>query len=143
MKVKIKRIDIELPLPEYKTEGAVGLDLYARVETTIPAKAVAKIPANVIVKTPPNYLFLIASRSSTPFKKGLMPANGVGIGDPDFCGEQDEYHIAVFNYSDNAVVVERGERIAQGIFVPIERVEWQEVNTMSAKSRGGFGSTDK
>lgn len=143
MKVQIKRIDKSLPLPEYKTKGAVGLDLYARLDTTVPARSTGKIPANVIIQTPPDHMFLITSRSSSPFKKGLMPANGVGVGDPDFCGEEDEYHIAVYNFTDHDVTVKRGERVAQGIFVPITRVVWQEVKKMNPKSRGGFGSTDK
>lgn len=142
MKVKIKRVDTSLPLPEYKTAGAVGVDLYARITTKIKPHAFEKIPANVIIQTPPGCMFLLAFRSSTPFKRGLVPANGVGIGDQDFCGEGDEYHIAVYNTTSKSVTIDRGERIAQGIFVPIEKVEWQEVATMKKPTRGGFGSTD-
>lgn len=141
MIVRIKRIDKRLPLPEYQTKGAVGCDLYARIATKIPAKSLFKIPANIIVETPPGFMFVIVSRSSTPFKKGLMKANGIGIIDQDFSGPKDEIKLAVYNFSDSQVTVERGERIAQGIFVPVSTADWLEVKSMSKDSRGGFGST--
>jgi dUTP pyrophosphatase len=141
MKIKIKRVDKQLPLPTYQTKGSAGCDLYARVTMTIEPKKLAKIPANVIVETPKGYMFLIASRGSTPFKKGLMMAHGVGIGDQDFWGPEDEYHIPVYNITDAAVTVERGERIAQGIFIPIEIAEWDEVEEINEPNRGMFGST--
>lgn len=142
MKVKIKRIDKELHLPVYQTSGSVGCDLLARETTTIAPKSLGKIPANVIIETPKGYMFVVASRGSTPFKKGLLPPHGFGVGDQDFCGPDDEYHIAVYNFTDEEVTIERGERIAQGIFVPIEIAEWEEVETMDHNStRGGFGST--
>lgn len=142
MKVKISRIDKDLPLPTYQTNGSVGCDLFARVDTKIPAKSLGRIPANVIIETPPGYMFVVASRGSTPFKKGLLPPHGIGIGDQDFCGPEDEYQIPVYNFTDQEVVIERGERVAQGIFVPIEKVEWEELDSMGHnKTRGGFGST--
>lgn len=141
MKVKIKRIDKSLPLPVYHTKGAVGCDLYARLTTTISAKSLGKIPANVIIQTPPGYMFVVASRGSTPFKKGLMPPHGIGIGDQDFYGPEDEYQIAVYNFTNKAVIIESGERIAQGIFVPVEIAQWEEVDEVAEDNRGMFGST--
>ncbi len=142
MKVKIKRVDKELPLPVYQTSGSVGCDLVARIDTLILAKSLGKIPANVIIETPKGFMFMIASRGSTPFKKGLLPPHGIGVGDQDFCGPDDEYQIPVYNFTDRDVEIKRGERVAQGIFVPIEVVEWQEVDSMNHnKTRGGFGST--
>lgn len=142
MIVKIKRIDKKLPLPEYQTKGSVGCDLYARVETKIPSKSLAKIPSNIILETPPGFMFVIASRSSTPFKKGLMKANGIGIVDQDFSGPKDEINLAVYNFTDSEVTVEKGERIAQGMFVPVAVAEWLEVKSMvHNQTRGGFGST--
>jgi dUTP pyrophosphatase len=142
MKVKITRIDKSLPLPIYHTAGSVGCDLYARITTKISPKTVAKIPANVIIQTPPGFMFMIASRGSTPLKKGLMPPHGVGIGDQDFYGPDDEYQILVYNFTDKEVIVEKGERLAQGIFVPIEKAQWEEVDLTEQKNRGMFGSTD-
>ena len=141
MKVKIKRIDKDLPLPVYQTNGSVGCDLIARITTQIPAKSLARIPSNVIIQTPPGYMFVVASRGSTPYKKGLLPPHGIGIGDQDFWGPKDEYDIAVYNFTDKEVTVERGERIAQGIFVPVEIAEWEEVDQVDAPNRGKFGST--
>lgn len=142
MKVKIKRIDKKLPLPVYQTSGSVGCDLVSRIDMTISPKSLGRIPANVIIETPKGYMFAVASRGSTPFKKGLLPPHGLGIGDQDFCGPEDEYHIPVYNFTDEDVLVKKGERVAQGIFVPIEVVEWEEVESMDHNiNRGSFGST--
>lgn len=141
MIVKIKRVDKSLPLPQYHTSGSVGCDLYARVTTKIPPQSLAKIPANVIIQTPPGFMFMLAFRGSTPFRKGLIPANGVGVGDQDFYGPEDEYQIAVYNFTEKEVVVEKGERVAQGIFVQVEIAKWEEIETVAEKNRGMFGST--
>ena len=140
MKIKIKRFDKELPLPEYKTEGAVAFDFYARVPITILPKGVVRVPLNVALELPEGYMLMMAARSSL-HKKGLIFANGVGIGDRDFCGNNDEYHAALYNFSDNPVSIERGERIAQGIIKKYDKADWEEVDDLGNKNRGGFGST--
>lgn len=142
-KVKITRIDKSLPLPKYHTKGSVGLDLYARVTTEISSHSFGKIPANIIIQTPPGYMFMITLRSSTPQMFALLAPHGIGVGDQDFSGPEDEYQVLVYNFSEKEVVVKKGERVAQGIFVPIEKVEWEEIKVRRKKSRGGFGSTDK
>ncbi len=141
MNVSIKRIDPTLPLPEYHTQGAVAFDLYARETTVIPPRGVALVPANIVVAIPKRMMLLITSRSSTAMRKGLMLGNGVGTIDQDYCGSNDELKINTYNFTDNPVTVERAERIAQAIFVPIERVDFQEVEEMGSTSRGGFGTT--
>lgn len=141
MKIRIKRVDKSLPLPEYQTEGSVACDIYARETVAVPVHGLAKVPGNVIIDCPPGYMFMVASRSSTPSRKGLMFANGVGIGDQDFCGPEDEWNIIVYNFTDHEVVVERGERIAQILFFPNEKAEWEEVDEMTKPTRGGIGST--
>ncbi|MFH1181346.1 MAG: dUTP diphosphatase [Candidatus Woesearchaeota archaeon] len=140
MKVRIKRIDKTLPLPVYQTKGSVGFDISAREETKIKPKEIVLIPGNIIVETPPGYMLLVALRSSTPRKKGLMKPHGIGIVDNDYCGDEDEVKVQVYNPTEKEVTVEKGERIAQGVFVKIERFDWEETDTMG-KSRGGFGST--
>ncbi len=140
LEVAIKRIDTDLPLPRYATEGSVGFDILCREDTEIAPRTTGLIPGNVIVQTPPGYMLLLALRSSTPRRKGLLTPNGVGIIDQDYCGEGDELMVLVYNFRDEAVTVKRGERIAQGIFVPIAQVRWREVNEVG-KGRGGFGST--
>ena len=141
-KVKIKRIDKSLPLPAYETDGSVGFDIIARENTTIPPKEISLVPGNIIVAVPRGYMLVVASRSSTPKKKGLTPPHGLGIIDHDYCGEQDEIKIQVYNFTENSVTVQKGEKIAQGVFIKIDKLSWDEVDTMNTASRGGFGSTD-
>ncbi len=140
LQVTIKRIDKDLPLPMYATQGSVGFDLYCREETEIAPRCIELIPANVIVQIPPGYMLMLTMRSSTPRRKGLLIPNGVGIIDQDYCGEGDELRVQVLNFREEAVTVKRGERIAQGIFIPIARVTWNEADEMGS-GRGGFGST--
>ncbi len=141
MKVKIKRIDKTLPLPVYETGGSVGFDMIARENTEVAAGKIAMVPANVIVEVPVGYMLIVASRSSTPLKKGLLPPHGFGIIDHDYCGPADEIRVLVYNFSQRDVEVKRGEKIAQGVFVKIDKFEWEEVEEMQRESRGGFGST--
>jgi len=138
--IKIKRFDQSLPLPEYKTKGAAGFDLAARETTIIKAGEVGIIPLNLAIATPKGHFVLLCTRSST-YKLGLTMINGIGIIDSDFCGDEDEFRFAVQNFTKKPVTVEKGTRIAQGIFVKFTRAKWQEVAKMSAKNRDGFGST--
>ena len=142
MKIKIKRIDKGLPLPKYETSGSVGFDFLAREDTLVKAKSIALIPGNVIVETPVGYMLKIALRSSTPKRKGLLSPHGVGVIDQDYCGNEDEIKIQVYNFTNQDVLVEKGEKIAQGVFVKIDKFEWEEVDEMNKKTRGGFGSTN-
>lgn len=140
LQVNVKRIDTELPLPDYATAGSVGFDLVCRQDTEVAPHQLGRIPGNVIVQIPPGYMLLLTMRSSTAHRKGLLIPNGVGVIDQDYCGEGDELLISVYNFRNEAVTVTRGERIAQAIFVPIARVAWHEVNEIGP-GRGGFGST--
>jgi dUTP pyrophosphatase len=140
LEVTIKRIDTDLPLPAYATAGSVGFDVICRADIEIAPRKLGLIPGNVIVQTPPGYMLLLTLRSSTPRRKGLLIPHGLGIIDQDYCGDGDELLVQVYNFRDEAVTVKRGERIAQGIFVPIVRVTWREVDEVG-QGRGGFGST--
>lgn len=142
MKVKIKRIDKSLPLPVYETGGSVGFDILARETVTIIPGTIELIPGNIIVEVPEGYMLAVASRSSTPKKKGLTPPHGFGVIDRDYCGPEDEVKIQVYNFSGSPVTIERGEKIAQGVFVRVDKFEWEESEEMQKQSRGGFGSTD-
>ncbi len=84
--VGIKRFDTTLPLPEYKTGGAAAIDLYARETTVIPARGIGYVPLNIALQLPENTWALLAARSSL-HKKGLMLANGIGVGDYDYRGD--------------------------------------------------------
>ncbi|MDD4628336.1 MAG: dUTP diphosphatase [Candidatus Peribacteraceae bacterium] len=141
MQVAIQRIDTSLPLPRYESAGAVGFDLITRETTIIGAGKIALVPGNVIVKVPAGYALLIIPRSSLPRKKALVCPHSVGVIDCDYHGAKDEILVQVQNIGDTPVTVERGERIAQGIFVKVDRAEWSEVDGHGAETRGGFGST--
>jgi dUTP pyrophosphatase len=95
----------------------------------------------LVIAVPDGYFLGIFARSSTPLKRGLMVANGVGIIDSDYCGPDDEIKIQVLNITDAPVKVARGDRLAQGIVLKSPRVEWEEVDEMRVPTRGGFGST--
>lgn len=142
MDIKIKRIDKDLPLPRYETVGAAGFDLLARETTRIKPGEIALIPANIVVETPHDYMLQISSRSSSPKKKGLSMPHGVGVIDSDYSGNGDEIKVQVYNFTKNETTVERGEKIAQGVFVRIDHAIWHEVDDMQKVTRGGFGSTD-
>lgn len=142
MKVKIKRIDQSLPLPVYETAGSVGFDILAREEREISSGGIEIVPSNLIVEVPKGYMLVVASRSSTPIRKGLTPPHGFGIIDHDYCGPNDEIGVLVYNFSGESVKVARGEKIAQGVFVRVDKFEWEEVSEIEGESRGGFGSTD-
>src|SRR3989344_4433164 len=141
-KIKIKRFDRSLPLPEYKTAGAAGFYMVARETVTIAPATMGYVLLSAALETPKNHFLILAARSST-HRMGLMPANGIGIGDSDFRGDADEYKIALLNFTKKPVTVEKGTRIAQGIFVKLVKATWHEVERMKTKTRGGFGSTGK
>lgn len=142
MRVKIKRIDKDLPLPQYETDGSVGFDIIARENTVIKPGTIELVPSNVVVEVPEGYMLIVASRSSTPRKHGVTPPHGFGIIDHDYCGPEDEIKIQVYNFSGGPVTIERGTKIAQGVFVRIDKFDWEEVNEIREEGRGGFGSTD-
>jgi dUTP pyrophosphatase len=140
-RVKIKRVDKSLPLPIYETKGSVGFDLLARETTIVEPKKIELVPANLIVEVPEGYMLALVSRSSTPKKKGLLKPHSIGVIDQDYCGDQDELKIQVYNFTNQTVTVEKGEKIAQGVFIRVDKFEWQEVDQMNSENRGGFGST--
>ena len=127
-------------MPKRQTDGAAAFDLTAREEVAIEPGKVGYVFVNVAVETPAEHFLMVAARSST-HKKGLMMANGIGIIDPDYSGNEDELKVAYFNFTGEPVIIEKGERIAQGTFVRITHSEWEEVNEMPNKTRGGFGTT--
>lgn len=140
MEVSIRRIDKEVPLPEYKTAGAVAMDCLVREDIEIPSKQVVLASLNIALKPPRGHFVLLAARSSL-YKRGLMMANSIGIGDEDFSGDNDEYCAALYNFSDQTVLVKRGERLVQMMILPVDRVQWKDVETLGTTDRGGFGTT--
>lgn len=141
MRIRIRRLDPAIALPAYHSADAVAFDFSARVEAAVAPGAVALIPTGLVIEVPAGHALLVVARSSLPIRKRLMVANGVGIIDRDYCGPTDEIKVEVYNFSDVPVTIARGERIAQGLIVPVARAEWEEVADAQAPSRGGFGST--
>ncbi len=127
-------------MPAYKTSGAAALDVMAREQVEVLPRSLAYVPLNVAVQAPEGYFMILVARSST-HKKGLWMANGIGIMDPDFSGDEDEYKAVYYNFTDKPVIIEKGERIAQIVCVKMATPTVQEVDVMPNKTRGGFGTT--
>jgi dUTP pyrophosphatase len=142
MQLTIRRFDKTLPLPEYKTEGAAALDLYSREEVTIKPGEVKLIPLNIALELPQNHFVLLVNRSST-YKMGITCVNGLGIGDYDYRGDNDEYKFPALNYTDKEVTIEKGTRCCQMLILPVHQVDVKEVEHLGNTDRGGFGSTGK
>ena len=141
MNVRISRVDKSLPLPEYQTKGAVAFDFITRKTTVVEPKTIALVPGNLVVEIPEGYMLVVASRSSTSRRKNLFIPHGIGIIDNDHCGPEDEIKVQVYNNSDEPVTVEKGERIAQGVFVRVDKAKFVESDLSNNKTRGQFGST--
>jgi dUTP diphosphatase len=139
--IRIVRLDPSLSLPTYATAGSAGFDLAASVDMSIAPGEVALVPTGLVIEVPPGHFLGIFARSSTPLKRGLMIANGVGVVDPDYCGPEDEIKIEVLNFTAAPVAVRRGDRLAQGIILPFVRAEWDEQPRPARPTRGGFGAT--
>ena len=140
-----------ISIPKYESDGAVGFDFVCHGNThindvhgtVIEAGRMKLIPTGVIVEVPKGYMLMVVPRSSTARKYNLMMPNSVGIIDNDYCGEDDEILIPVYNFGEHDVFVKTGDKIAQGVIVKIATADFVEVDSMAEESRGGFGSTDK
>jgi dUTP pyrophosphatase len=141
MRLKIRRLDSTVSLPSYGTSEAAGFDLASAHDIVVAPRQIVLVRTGLVIEVPTGYFLAIFARSSTPLKRGLMVANGVGVVDPDYSGPHDEVMIQVMNISDSDVKVSRGDRLAQGIVLPAPRVSWDEVTEIREVTRGGFGST--
>ncbi len=141
MKVRIVRLDPAVPMPSYQTAGAAGFDLAASADCTIQPGQISLVPTGLVIAVPPGHFLGIFARSSTPLKRGLVVANGVGVLDSDYCGQTDEVKIQLMNVTNAPVDVKRGDRLAQGVIVPFVRADFEETASATAPDRGGFGST--
>jgi dUTP diphosphatase len=143
MRLKIRRLDSTVSLPSYGTSEAAGFDLASAHDLTIGARQIALVRTGLVIEVPTGYFLAIFARSSTPLKRGLIVANGVGVIDPDYSGPNDEVMIQVMNVTETDVRIQRGDRLAQGIVLPAPRVTWEEVSEIREVTRGGFGATGK
>ena len=142
MKVRIKKLDPRAVVPTYGTKYSAGADLYALLDTPleIAAGATVLVHTGLSAEIPEGYCGLIFARSGISVKRGLAPANKVGVIDADYRGE---IMVALHNHSEIAQTVEVGERIAQLAIVPFLRAEYELADELSdtVRASGGFGST--
>lgn len=143
MKTKIKKLREKARIPVYQTENSAAADLYACLDEpfTVCAGARAKIPTGIAMEYEnENAAAVICARSGLSAKHGIALANGIGVVDPDYRGE---IFVSVVNLSDKDYTIEDGERIAQLMFLPVIRAEFELSEQLSETERGegGFGST--
>jgi dUTP pyrophosphatase len=141
--VRIRRLNPSVELPAYATAGSAAFDLAASEATLIAPAEVRLVPTGLVIEVPEGMFLAVFARSSTPLKKGLMVANGVGVVDSDYCGPTDEVRIPVINVTAAPVEIRKGDRIAQGILLPSPQIQWEEVDELATTSRGGFGGTGR
>ncbi|MBE6986683.1 MAG: dUTP diphosphatase [Ruminococcaceae bacterium] len=142
--IRVKKLHPEAILPTYGTEEAAGADLYACLEesVTIQPGHSAFIPTGLALEVPKGCAGLIYARSGMACKRGLAPANKVGVIDSDYRGE---IRVVLLNHSGQAQTVQPGERIAQMIITPVLMPAYTETEDLTDTDRGtgGFGSTGK
>lgn len=143
MKLNVKKINEKAILPTYGTKYSAGADLYACIDEsiTINAGETKLIPTGLAMEIPFGYAGLIYARSGLASKKGLAPANKVGVVDADYRGE---VMVALHNHSQEAKSIDPKERIAQLVIAPFLSVEYNlvdELDENTERGTGGFGST--
>lgn len=142
MKVNIKKLNENAKIPTYATEFAAGSDLYACIDDKLEINPheTKLVPTGFSIEIPEGYAGLIYARSGLALKKGLAPANKVGVIDSDYRGE---VMVALHNHTNEIKEIEPFERIAQLVITPFLRVEFDETNelTKTVRGEGGFGST--
>jgi dUTP pyrophosphatase len=131
-----------LPLPDYATDGAAGMDLLAAVDApvTLAPGARALIPTGLRIALPPGHELQVRPRSGLALRHGIVLPNSPGTIDEDYRGE---LQVIVMNAGEAPFTVERGMRIAQAVLAPVVRAAWREVAELpdTARGPGGFGST--
>jgi len=142
--VRVKILKAGAKLPTYGSEQAAGADLYACLEAplTIAPGETAFVPTGIALEVPMGCAGLIYARSGLACKRGLAPANKVGVVDSDYRGE---IIVALHNHGAIPQIVESGERVAQFVITPVLTPAYEVAEELSdtARNQGGFGSTGK
>ena len=140
--IQIKKLRENAIIPTLGSPLSAGADFYACVDadTTIPPGQTVMIPSGIALEIPAGCVGLVCARSGLSTRRGLAPANKVGVIDADYRGE---ITIALHNHSSAAETISPGERVAQLLIVPILSFEFSETDSLSDTERGdgGFGST--
>jgi len=144
VKVLVKKLDLKVQLPSYKTEGSSGMDLMAFIENPIKIapNTSALIPTGISVAIPNDVEIQIRSRSGLAAKSSISVLNTPGTIDSDYRGE---LKIILFNHSKEEFVVRNNDRIAQMVLMPVLKIDFEEVDNLpdTLRGSGGFGSTGK
>ncbi|MFO7974850.1 MAG: dUTP diphosphatase [Candidatus Hydrogenedentota bacterium] len=134
----------DIPLPQYETAHAAGMDVRAAVlePVTLAPGGRALVPTGLRIALPPGYEAQIRPRSGLAINHGLSLLNSPGTIDADYRGE---IRIIIANLGQDPYTIKRGDRIAQMIIAPVTQVQWDLVNTLesTARGEGGFGSTGR
>ncbi len=141
MRLPIRRLDPNLPLPRYAHDGDAGLDLFAAEATVLPPGHRALVPTGVAIELPDGYAAFVQPRSGRALKDGLSLANTPGLIDSHYRGQ---IQVIAINLDPTAtLVIEYGEKIAQLVVQRVERCELVEMDELGTTARGedGFGST--
>ena len=142
--VRIKKLRDNAIIPTYGSEFAAGADLYAAIDeaVTIGSGETKLIPAGIALEIPVGFAGLIYARSGLSCKRGLAPANKVGVVDSDYRGE---VRVALHNHGKEAQTVEAGERIAQMVIAPYITANFILSDELedTVRGEGGFGSTGR
>ena len=143
-KVLIKKLNSSVKLPEYKTNGASGMDLMAFMKEPINVKPKTSslVPTGISVAFSEDYEIQIRPRSGLAVKNNISILNTPGTIDSDYRGE---IKVIIFNHGDNDFLISNGDRIAQMILAPVVKIELEETNNLpeTIRGEGGFGSTGK
>ena len=142
--VRVKKLHPNAVLPTYGSSEAAGADLYACLEAavTIQPGEVYWVPTGIALEVPKGCAGLVYARSSLGAKRGLAPANKVGVVDSDYRGE---VKVVLLNHSKEPQTLQPGERVAQFVITPVLQPAYVEVDDLTDTDRGagGFGSTGK
>lgn len=142
--IRVKKLDKDAKIPTYGSSEAAGADLYACLAEpiTVAPGEIAWIPTGIALEVPKGCAGLVYARSGLSTKRGLAPANKVGVVDSDYRGE---IKVVLLNQSKEPQIIEPGERIAQFVIAPVLTPQYEEVEDLSDTERGsgGFGSTGK
>ena len=140
MKIPLLKLDAELPTPGYAHPGDGGVDLYARDTTRLAPGEWAVVATGVAMAIPEGHAGLVGPRSGLAARHGLSVVNGPGLIDAGYRGE---IRVILINHGTEEVTLERGERIAQLIVVPVVEQQFVVVDELPPSTRGpgGFGST--
>tara|TARA_Y100000590_G_scaffold389900_1_gene465266 strand:- start:5 stop:442 length:438 start_codon:yes stop_codon:yes gene_type:complete len=144
VKVLVKKLDPAVQIPSYKTNGASGMDLMAFIKKPIKlaSKKSCLVPTGIAVAMSDDYEIQIRPRSGLAAKNNISVLNTPGTIDSDYRGE---VKIILFNHGDNDFIIKNQDRIAQMVLVPVNKINFEEVEDLpnSVRGKGGFGSTGK